>query len=74
MAPRDLATDPEHPLLFRLVAAGILGLAVGGGLVPSDAGGAGVWGLRVGFVGFLLLVFGVAGYVAIAVFERHPEA
>ena len=62
-----------HPRLFGLSVVGTA-LLVAGAVLGLLAGGAGTgrWAVRIGFLGFLLLVFGVAGYVAIGVFERQP--
>ncbi len=66
----DRVLGGAHPRLFQLVALGLLLLAAGVILAVVDGRR---WGLRVGFLGVLLLVFGGAGYVAIGVFERHPD-
>ena len=62
-----------HPRLFGLTVVGALLLAAGAllGLLGGGAG-TGRWAVRLGFGGFVLLVFGVAGYVALGVFERQP--
>lgn len=67
----------EFPRLTLLVVIGALLLAVGGGLVGADPmvePDVGLLGIRIGVIGFLLFVFGGAGYIAITVFERRPEA
>lgn len=72
--PGDIA-NRAHPRLFGLTAVGAVGIAIG--VVVQVVGGGGAasttWALRISFLGFLLLVFGLAGYLAIGVFERRPE-
>ena len=73
MTPAEVA-GRQHPRLFLLTVVGVIGLLLGGlvALLPLADSGRTVWALRFGFVGFLLLVAGLAGYVAIGVFERQP--
>lgn len=74
--PGGALSRTAHPRLSLLVAAGLALLVVGGGLAAGDrfaATGTGLLGVRVGFVGFLLLVFGVSGYVALGVFAIRPD-
>lgn len=61
------------PRLYRLVVGGVALLVAGVGTVlvdPPTSGSTGTLGFRIGVIGFLLVVFGVSGYVTIAVFER----
>lgn len=67
--------DVDHPILAILTASGIGVLVLAGLLVVADTFGtmaAGSLGYRIGVLGYLLLAAGVAGYVAVAVFRRHP--
>lgn len=70
------SVDAKHPRLFVLIGVGVAGLvlATAVALLPLFGPDRQLWGVRIGFVGFLCLVAGVAGYVSIAIFERHPES
>ena len=74
MAPTEVATGRAHPRLFLLVVTGlgglVLGLAVA--LVPAFGADRTLWGIRIGFVGFVLFAAGASGYLAIGVFDRQP--
>lgn len=75
MTPLDVAARTPYPKLTLLVGAGAALLALGGLLWVIDPfvdASTGLFGFRVAFVGFLSLVFGASGYVAIKVFETHP--
>lgn len=62
-------TARAHPRLFGLVAAGAALIALGVALALL---GVAWWPLRLGVLGAMLLIFGLAGYVAIGAFQRQP--
>lgn len=62
-------TGRAHPRLFGLTAAGVALLALGGAVAVL---GVDWWPLRLAVLGAMLLVFGLAGYVAIGAFQRQP--
>jgi len=73
----DVLSRTAHPRVSLTVAAGFALLVAGVAVAAVDplvAAETGLLALRVGFFGFLLLVFGVSGYVAVRVFETHPDA
>lgn len=55
-----------HRRLFGLTAAGAALIALG---VAVSILGVAWWPLRLGVLGAMLLIFGLAGYVAIAAFQ-----
>lgn len=76
MLPNIVARS-AHPRLSLVILAGLALVALGTGIVASGAilgTETNVLGFRVGFVGLLLVIGGVSGYVAIGVFETHPDA
>ncbi len=77
MKPTDISARAAHPRLALLIAAGIGLFLLGSAFAlvnPYVEAGTIVLGFRIGFLGSLLVVFGGAGYVAIAVFESRPES
>lgn len=63
--------DPgrAYPRLFTIVVAGTILITLGAGLALVDVD----WlPLRLGVLGAMILIFGLAGYVAIGVFQRQP--
>lgn len=76
MTATDRFSRPAHPRLALVVVLGVVFLAIGGLLWTAEVAAlaaTGLLGFRVGFLGFLLFVFGASGYVAIAAFERQPQ-
>lgn len=69
----DRITQRSHPRLTVLVVAGLVFLAIGGltaVLDPMVGSDLGVLSVRVGVLGYLLLLFGGSGYVALALSKR----
>lgn len=69
-------SQAKHPRLMVLIIAGCILIGLAGlllvlesflsiRLLPLS--------VRVGIIGFLLAIFGIAGYIAIGVFEQRPE-
>lgn len=58
-----------HPRLLSLIAAGAALIALGAVVAIL---GVDWWPLRLGVFGAMLLIFGLAGYVAIGAFRRQP--
>lgn len=65
-----------YPRLTTAIFVGI-GLLILGAILwlfePAVAIEAGLTWYRVAIAGYLLVLFGVSGYVAITVFDRRPE-
>ncbi len=68
----------KHPLLFGFAVVGVVGLVLAAmvALVPVFGPDRQLWSVRLGFLAFVSLVAGLAGYVAIGVFEGRegPES
>lgn len=67
-------SQTPYPRLTVLVIGGFALLAIGALLVAADpmvGSDLGTSGFRIGVIGFLLLVVGGSGYIAISVFERR---
>ncbi|MFB6197125.1 MAG: hypothetical protein ABEI52_02495 [Halobacteriaceae archaeon] len=66
----------EYP---RLTAVGIGGmglLLVSLLIAAADASvktSFGNWAFRIGFLGVILLIFSISGYISIKIFETHPH-
>lgn len=62
-------TARAHPRLFGLTTAGVALFALG---AATALLGVDWWPLRLAVLGAMLLIFGLAGYVAIGAFQRQP--
>lgn len=73
---RQRVHETSHPRLTILVIGGLAFIALAGAITLVDFTGffdVDWFGFRLGVIGYLLLVSGVAGYLALGVSNRLPN-